>query len=117
MIMKGYLSLLLLFTGLISVHGIYAEPDKEDHNQSPHAEALALVLANQQKVIAKVDAENWWHDVKERQWVVKRPFAPGTIDSTHLFEVTYRIDSKDVASWIVNTQKKSVQQTGAKNDK
>jgi len=115
--MKRYFSLLLLFTGLILVQGICAEPSsKEDHNQSPHAEALTLVFATQQKIIAEVDAENWWHDVKERQWVVKRPFYPGTIDSTHLFEVTCRIDGKDVASWLVDTRKKSVQRTRVKND-
>jgi hypothetical protein len=71
---------------------------------SPHAAALELIFKTQQARIRAVDQENWWHDVKERSWVVRRPFAPGTIDSTHLFEVSYRIEGKTAASWLVDTR-------------
>ena len=36
------------------------------------------------------------HDVKDRTWTVRRPFHPGIIDSTHMFNVGYRIDGKEV---------------------
>ncbi len=77
---------------------------------SPHAEAIQLVMTTQKETIRKVDREVWWHDVKERQWRAKRPFAPGTIDSTHLFVVSYDIDGKSVYSWFVDTSKKTVQE-------
>jgi hypothetical protein len=57
-----------------------------------------------------VDREDWWHDCKERSWVAKRPFHPGTIDSTHLFDVSYRIDGKEVARWSVDTRRGSVEE-------
>ncbi len=81
---------------------------------SPHADAIALVLRTQADVIRKVEApgridgtgdELWWHDTVERTWSVKRPFAPGFFDSTHWFIVTYRIDGKIAASWMVDTRK------------
>lgn len=34
-----------------------------------------------QKVIAEVDTEEWWHDVQERQWVVKKPCPSKSIRS------------------------------------
>jgi hypothetical protein len=76
---------------------------------SPHADAIQLVLKTQQARIREVDRENWEHDVKERAWVVRRPFAPGIIDSTHMFNVSYRIDGKEVATWFVDTAKGAVQ--------
>lgn len=85
---------------------------------SPHADALALVMRAQAAVIREVEApeppggkgdERWWHDVEERTWVVKRPVGPGVFDSTHWFDVTYRIDGKDVARWVVDTRKGTVQ--------
>ena len=64
---------------------------------SPHVEALMLVLRSRQPEIAKVDPHNekldkspdtqWWFDTDERQWIVQRPFGPGTIDTTHAFVV------------------------------
>jgi hypothetical protein len=82
--------------------------------RSPHAAALELVFRTQQARIREVDGEDWWQDVKERQWVVKRPFAPGVIDSTHWFNVSYRIDGRDVATWCVDTAKGQVQLMDAK---
>jgi hypothetical protein len=72
--------------------------------RSPHVEALDLVFQKAAERIRAVDQEKWWFDVKERAWVVHRPFYPGHIDSTHLFTVTYRIDGKQVAAWEVDTR-------------
>ena len=81
---------------------------------SPHADAIQLVIKTQQERIREVDRENWDHDVKERTWHVRRPFHPGIIDSTHTFNVSYRIDGKEVASWLVDTAKGSVQSADVK---
>jgi hypothetical protein len=72
--------------------------------RSPHAEALALVFQKAAERIRAVDGADWWHDTEERTWTVRRPFAPGVIDSTHLFTVTYRIGDKRVAAWQVDTR-------------
>ena len=117
--MTRYLLPCLVVTCFIWAHGHCADVPKEDHTKSPHTEALDVVFATQQKIIAAVDTEIWWHDVKERQWLVKRPFSPGVIDSTHLFDVTYRVDGKDVAAWFVDTRKKSAERrevAGAKKE-
>jgi RNA polymerase sigma-70 factor (ECF subfamily) len=78
--------------------------------RSPHGEALDLVFQSQAAKIRAVDQADWWHDCQERFWIVKRPFHPGVIDSTHLFEVTYRIDGKEVARWSVDTRRRSVEE-------
>jgi hypothetical protein len=72
--------------------------------RSPHVEALDLVFQKAADRIRAVDQEDWWHDVKERAWLVQRPFSPGSIDSTHLFTVTYRIGGKPVVAWNVDTR-------------
>jgi hypothetical protein len=72
--------------------------------RSPHVEALDLVFQKAADRIRAVDQEDWWHDVKERAWVVQRPFSPGYVDSTHLFIVNYRIGGKQVAAWQVDTR-------------
>lgn len=77
-------------------------------DRSPHAEALKLVLDTQQDALRDVDNEAWWHDVKQRSWNVKRPFYPGTIDSTHMFVVTYEIDGVVAIGWTVDTGKKTI---------
>jgi len=82
--------------------------EKTKPETSPHGEALNLVLSTQQKTIRDVDKENWWHDTVTREWSVKRPFAPGVYDSTHWFDVSYKIGGKEVASWFVDTSKKQV---------
>lgn len=76
---------------------------------SPHAQAIQMVMQTQSEAIRKADQGNWWHDTKSREWVAQRPFAPGTIDSTHLFNVTYTIDGVAVSSWLVDTRTRSVQ--------
>jgi hypothetical protein len=78
--------------------------------RSPHVEALELVFKTQTEKIRAVDKDNWWHDCKERTWVARRPFHPGIFDSTHMFDVTYRIDGKDVARWSVDTRERSVKE-------
>ena len=75
---------------------------------SPHAEALMLVFSTQQEIIRKVDQNHWWFDIEERKWIVKRPFRPGYIDSTHTFFVSYMINEKVVARWSVDTKYKEV---------
>ena len=103
----GLLVALAAAAGLAGGANIGPKPDK-----SPHGEAVELVIRTQADEIRKVETpgrvggdESWWHDTTERTWVVKRRFAPGIIDSTHLFEVTYRINGKDVARWSVDTRK------------
>jgi hypothetical protein len=80
---------------------------------SPHAEALRLVFAKCSDRIRAVDRENWWHDVKSREWTAKRLFSPGVIDSTHMFDVSYRIDGKVVGSWLVDTRAGTVKHATA----
>jgi hypothetical protein len=72
--------------------------------RSPHVEALDLVIQKAADRIRAVDSGDWWHDVKERTWLIQRPFSPGWIDSTHLFTVNYRIGDKQVAAWHVDTR-------------
>lgn len=84
---------------------------------SPHATALELVFQTQQKRIREADAENWWHDTKERTWVAKRPFAPGNVNSTQMFEVSFRIEGKEVAAWLVDTAHKDVQVVNVRGKK
>lgn len=98
---------------------IAADPKPDEKKAgSPHADALALVMRTQAEVIRDVEApeppdgkgdERWWHDVKERSWSVKRPAHPGVVDTTHQFFVVYQIDGKDVAGWMVDTRKGTVE--------
>jgi len=98
---------------LILLCGFISAEDRGE--KSPHAEALMLVLSTQGDVIAQVDKENWWFDVKERAWSVRRPFGPGVIDSTHMFVVTYSIGGKKLATWHVDTDKKTVKLESVNN--
>ncbi len=92
-------------------------------SESPHAEAITLVIETQQKQIAQAEQSyfaekgvDWWrgkpdqyhwHDTITRSWTVTRPVAPGIVDSTHWFMVAYSINGIVVCSWSVNTQKKT----------
>ena len=101
--------------------GTAADPKAE---KSPHAEAIDLVLRTQADVIRTVEDPkpigpadkdlSWWHDTDERTWVVRRPFGPGFIDSTHLFTVTYRVAGKDAAVWYVDTRKGTAERVDRK---
>jgi hypothetical protein len=103
-------AVLAVLVALLIVFAFGAQAQRgEKVPTSPHADAIQLVLKTQQARIREVDRENWEHDVKDRAWVVRRPFAPGIIDSTHMFNVGYRIDGKEVATWFVDTAKGTVQ--------
>jgi hypothetical protein len=94
---------------LVYLSVVAANPEEgEKAEASPHAEAIQLVMNTQQETIRKVDQGNWWHDVKERAWQAKRPFAPGAFDSTRLFVVSYHIEGKAVCSWSVDTRARKV---------
>jgi len=71
-------------------------------------------MTTQQAEIRNVDGNDWWHDVKPREWKAERPFPPGTIDSTHMFIVTYQIDGQIAQSWFVDTRSKKVEVWNAK---
>jgi hypothetical protein len=94
----------LLVSGMVGFSLAAQQPGAAQVEKSPHAAALELVFQKEAARIRAVDRGNWWHDTKERTWSVRRPFAPGGYDSTHLFDVSYRIDNKEVASWFVDTR-------------
>jgi hypothetical protein len=99
---------------VVSALAVVARPEAvAPVEKSPHAAALELVFQKAAERIRAVDTANWWHDTEERGWIVRRPFAPGTIDSTHLFNVTYQIAGKPVASWLVDTRKGTVDEATA----
>jgi len=98
---------------------------KDKEALPPHNLALSLVWRTQQDVICKLELrhatgqqkkekehlapeERWWFDTDNRQWTVRRPIAPGTLDSTHWFSINYLIDGKSVGSWFVDTRKEAV---------
>ncbi|TZF80714.1 hypothetical protein [Cognatilysobacter lacus] len=81
--------------------------------QSPHAEAIRLVMQLRPAEIRNLEnAPHRWHDTEERSWQVKRPFGPGIVDSTHYFVVTYSIGGKVVGTWQVNTRTHQVAGAG-----
>ena len=97
----------------------------DDADKSPHGAAVALVIATQQKQIAEAEIKHfetkgtdsfrggtkqyWWHDTITRTWSATRPFAPGVIDSTHLFVVVYSVGDTGIARWSVDTRKRTAQ--------
>ncbi|HEX7333837.1 MAG TPA: hypothetical protein VF290_20205 [Pyrinomonadaceae bacterium] len=88
----------------------------------PHCEALSLVWKTQAEQIKllelkhvsagqqkeSVGIDGWWFDTDERRWTVTRPFAPGVMDSTHWFTVTYLVGATESLSWQVDTRKSEV---------
>jgi len=105
------ISTILLIASVFSLASCATSPMPEQtaQDESPRAEAIRLVMSTQQDIIRKVDRNDWWHDVKTREWKAKRPFYPGTIDSTHMFIVTYRIDGQLAQSWVVDTRNRTVE--------
>ena len=101
--------------------GAYAIGSQNGNNlppeRSPHAAALELVFRTVPEQIRKADQENWWHDIESRNWEVNRPFYPGIFDSTHLFNVTYRVKGAIVGQWLVDTKKGTVQAQPARDGK
>jgi hypothetical protein len=106
----SFRSILALVTIALAAYILGAQERREPKVEpSPHAVAIELVLKTQQARIREVERENWLHDVKERTWIVQRPFGPGIIDSTRIFNVSYRVDGKEAAAWLVDTGKGQVQ--------
>ena len=98
------------------------EPGDE---HSPHHDALLLVWATQRDCIRAIETRfaafeqkkqkeyvspqsRWWFATDTRRWDVQRPFGPGSLDSTHSFDVTYYINDKIVGVWYVETKEKIV---------
>ena len=98
---------------------------EEKDELPPHCEALSLVWNSQQKLIREVETQHakteqakrkeyisaesrWWFDAEERNWEATRQGEPGTLDTTHIFNVYYSIKGKVVAQWFVNTEEKRV---------
>ena len=95
---------LFLLVCLFSAPHLHAA-DTAGAEESPHAEAIRLVMQHRADEVSKTDeADQWWHDTEERTWSAKRPFGPGVVDSTHLFIVTYAIDGHIVGTWRVDTR-------------
>ena len=110
--MKTIIRYSYAYLAIISLVGYLIAPFAQAETpaeQSPHAQAINLVMQTQSDAIRKADPENWWHDTKQREWMAKRTISPGIIDSTHLFEVTYSIDGSIAASWLVDIGAKSIQ--------
>jgi hypothetical protein len=106
--------LLVVGVVVVSALAVGARPEAAAPvEKSPHATALELVFQKAGDRIRALDTADWWHDTEERGWSVRRPFAPGIIDSTHLFNVTYQIAGKPVASWFVDTRKGTVDEVPA----
>lgn len=80
----------------------------------PHAAAVALVAEERRDEIARIDGGHWWHDIAPRTFTVRRPFYPGTIDSTHTFNVTYSRSGKILGFWSVDTRRGTAQPGGAR---
>lgn len=111
-------AILVVVVAVAAAFALGAQAQRGEKVQaSPHAEAIQLVIKTQQARIREVDQENWDHDVKDRSWTVRRPFHPGIIDSTRMFNVSYRIDGKEVAAWMVDTAKGTVQSVDLKAPK
>ena len=89
--------------GLAIVATLVARAASET-TQSPHAIALKLVVESQSDQLRLLDPAHSDLDTLARDWSVVRPIAPGVVDSTHWFTVTYSIDGKVKASWNVNTR-------------
>ena len=123
-VLLGFVAGAVLAAGALTIKDVVAAPGPAPaasqpsgrlaDTDSPHGQAIALVLATQQKAIRDIEKqagtlrmmgsdESWWFDTARRSWSVVRPFAPGYIDSTHMFTVRYAIDGNEVAAWDVDT--------------
>jgi hypothetical protein len=82
-------------------------------DESPHARAIQLVMQILPDHIRALDpAFDAWHDTRTRTWSVRRPVAPGFLDTAHVFQVSYAVDGKVVGTWSVNTQTGQVARPG-----
>ncbi|MGB5014021.1 MAG: hypothetical protein WBO68_08305 [Pyrinomonadaceae bacterium] len=113
--------------GFGSVFSTYSSAQKnpEGDARPPQTDALSLVWSTQEKEIKEIEmqfaaaelkkvvqrvtsADRWWFDTDARRWEVQRPFEPGGVDSTHLFDVTFFINNVKRGSWFVDTRKRTV---------
>ena len=98
-------SALLSFVVCVLLFGGGAGAATSYSEASNPASAIELVLSTRQADILEVDSpDSWWHDTKERNWSVRRPFEPGVLDTTRTFIVSYSIDRTVVAEWDVDTK-------------
>lgn len=77
--------------------------------RSPQADAIELVSHSAAADIRKAYPNDWWTDTDVHTWSVRRIFGPGYFDTTHDFFISYSVNGKLRASWLVNTNAKSVQ--------
>jgi hypothetical protein len=96
----------------------------KESSVSSQSDAIALVIKKGQKDIGDAEAEyfkqngvgTWqgdpkqyhWFDTLGRSWTAWRPVAPGIVDSTHWFKVTYAINGAAVASWSIDLRKNTL---------
>ena len=81
---------------------------------NPHSEAIKLVIEDQREYLEELEKSksgkaSVWHDRLAREWTSVRPFDPGYIDSTHWFNVTFKIEGEILAMWLVNLKTRTVQ--------
>jgi len=125
MMLRRTLLLGLAFVGLSRAFPRISASSLTQASLPPHCEALSLVWKTQKEQIKKLELDHaaaqqrkhkeyitadsrWWFDTDERRWTVTRPFAPGVVDSTHWFTVTYLIGRTEGLSWQVDTRKSEV---------
>ena len=107
------LAVLVLVLGFLL--GVALAEGNTRPSEPPHFEAIRLVMESRMAEILSADhADEWWHDTKRRTWAARRPFEPGTIDSTNFIEVTYSVDDRVVGTWHVNTRTGQVAGPGEK---
>ena len=122
----GYLGIGgFLFKDASAQNKAKSSPSEEKDELPPHCEALSLVWSSQQKFIREVETQyakseqskrkeyvsaesRWWFDAEERNWEVTRQGEPGSLDTTHWFNVYYCIKGKTVAQWFVDTEEKRI---------
>lgn len=109
MIKTGRIKFLCLLL-LLSCYFVLPVSGHAGEGRFPHLEAINLVVKTQFATIRKIDKGDWWFDTLKREWSVRRPFGPGSIDSRHLFIVTYKIDEKEMISWQVDIRKRTVEE-------
>lgn len=75
----------------------------------PHAAALTLLLERCARDIEELESpNNDWHDVTPRRFVIRRPFWPGTIDSTHTFDAEYYLGDTLLRRWSIDLRERAV---------
>lgn len=97
--MKAFFGVLILF------FFIPTAARAESSQIFPHIQALSFLFVTQSRTIQEIDSRKESLNALKRTWIVKRPFAPGGFDSTHLLTVVYLIGDKQVKQWGVDLRK------------